>query len=474
MATSSGLRTTRNLIALERGPEELILVNSLHMRPLYVKRGRDRVRKVLSAASSGMTPAGLREAFPEDDALIQLLSDHHLLLRTDEAEDAAVATDAAPPTPKRRITLYLLLSESCNLACVYCLNGPGTYRKDGRSRMSAEVAFRGVEMGLKEAAPGGAVEVAFFGGEPLLHWSLVKEVIAHCEDVLGPRYPDRTIHYHLTSNLTLAPPDLVEVVTRHGMSIVCGVDGPPDIHDRCRPYPGGGASHDRTAATIRKLVQAGARVTLRTTITSANHARLEETADHHAGFGACDSLFVPVRPINSDRAILQPDLLPDPDRIVAAALTLRRRGGRANLFPFNDFTADIRPGVHHVVACGAPRGTTYVVQADGDVYPCIYLVGWEQYRLGNVAGALNLKPLDDMLEALHVDRREECRSCAWRYACGGGCPVMVLARATAMDPNNPKPRVAEYARRITCELSQAILADALWDLADGASEKATT
>ena len=281
----------------------------------------------------------------------------------------------------------------------------------------------------------------------------------------GARPPRQTYPLRPTSNLTLSPPDLADWVTHYDITVLCGVDGPPEIHDRCRTYPGGGPSHARTAATIGRLVQAGARVTLRTTITSANHDCLDRVAAHHAGLGAAASLFVPVRPVNSDRDFFPEAILPDPDKIIAAARQLGRRGetGKANLFPFNDFSGEIRPGVRHEVACGAPAGATYVVRVNGDVYPCIYLVGQEQYRLGNVTGRLDRRPLDDMLQALHVDHREGCRACAWRYACGGGCPVMNLARLRGAES---RPRVVEYSRRITCDLSRALLADSLWGLAD--------
>jgi uncharacterized protein len=117
------------------------------------------------------------------------------------------------------------------------------------------------------------------------------------------------------------------------------------------------------------------------------------------------------------------------------------------------------------VACGAPYGTTYVVRANGDVYPCIYLVGQAPYRLGNIAGTLDRGPLDQMLKAMHVDHRADCRACVWRYACGGGCTVMNQARSRAAEK---RPGVADYSRRIMCDLSQTLLADALWGLADQA------
>jgi uncharacterized protein len=466
LAPSAKLEVAKNLIALERGADELLLANSFHLRPLYVKRGRERVKQILAAAAPGRALAELQAIFPNDAALLRLLLDYHLLPDAfHDAPGAACLTHPARLRLKHSITLYLLLGESCNLACIYCLNGPKTYQKSICAGMSATVARRSVERCLEELAPGGTLAVAFFGGEPLLHWPLIKEVIRHCEGELKRAHPDKRIEYHLTSNLTLRPADLVEWVTRHDLTIVCGIDGPPEIHDRCRPYPGGVPSHARSAETVRRLVQAGARVTLRATITSANHDSLTEVAAHHTRLGAGSSLFVPVRPINSDQDFFPEDILPDPDKVIAAALELGRQGrsGKANLFPFNDFSAEIHPGVRHVVACTAPYGKNYVVRTNGDVYPCIYLVGQEPYRLGNVAGALDHRPLDAMLRALHVDNREDCRECAWRYACGGGCPVMNLARLRGAENS---PAVVRYSRRITCDLSQAILAEALWGLAD--------
>jgi uncharacterized protein len=312
--------------------------------------------------------------------------------------------------------------------------------------MSPKVAFQSVAMCLEELSPGGAIEVAFFGGEPLMQRPRVKQVIEHCENRLKPAYRDKKIRYHLTSNLTLRPPDLTAWLKRYDVSVVCGIDGPAEIHNRCRPYRGGRGSHSRTAETIRQLVAAGVRVTLRATITSANHDCLPAVAAHHAELGAASSLFVPVRPVNSDEDFLQEEILPDPDKIIEAALQLPGTN-RAAVFPFNDFCTEIRPGVRHTVACGAAYGTTYVVRTNGDVYPCIYLVGRDQYRRGNVAGTLDYRPLDDMLKALHVDNREGCRTCAWRYACGGGCAVMNLAQVRG---SQRRPAIVEWPGLYRC------------------------
>lgn len=341
------------------------------MRPLYVRRGRGSVKRLVAAAAEGCPAETLRERFKDDAPLIDVLLSHGIVAAGSPGRRGDAAPVAAPKPAvsgqKGRITLYLLLSESCNLHCIYCLNGPKTYLTNGRGRMSAKVAFASIEMCLRELRPGGTVEVAFFGGEPLLEWPLIKEIIGYCEDRLKPTHPEKRINYHLTSNLTLCPPDLTEWVARHKITVLCGIDGPPEIHDRCRTYPGGGPSHVRSAQTIGRLVQAGCRITLRATITSLNHDRLADVAAHHTRLGASTSLFVPVRPVNSDEEFFPEKILPDPDRIIEAALELGRQDapGKPNLFPFNDFSAEIRPGIRHVVACGAPYGTTYVVRTNG-------------------------------------------------------------------------------------------------------------
>ncbi|MBI2899248.1 MAG: radical SAM protein [Planctomycetes bacterium] len=463
--TGGPLDVTRNLIALERGTDELLLANSFHMRPLYVARGKESVRRVLSEAK-GRTLEGSQGPTA---GLVRMLRDHRILVdpasekeRYDRAEIDARAT--APRRPWNRMTVFLLVTESCNLGCVYCLNGSETYRKTSRSAMSPDVAMRSIAACLERLGDGGTLQVTFFGGEPLLNWPLIKEVIRRCEEMLGPAPGGKKIAYHITSNLTVRPPDLIEVIRKHKMTVLSDIDGPPEVHDRCRPYLRGGASHARTAETIRRLVDAGVRVALRATVTSVNQDCIAETAVHHKALGASNCGFVPVCPVNSDREYLPDALLPDPDRIIAELVKVYRSGvwTRANLFPFNEYVLKLRPGSRQVTGCAAPSGTTPVVRVNGDVYLCIYLVGQEKFRYGTATGAWDRRLLDETTAALHVDNLRECRECPWRYACGGGCPVMKLAGVYGFKES---PKAREYGWRINCDFTQAVLTELLWDMA---------
>jgi len=461
------LHVTENLITLERGEDELLLVNSFSMRPMYVARGRAQVKGLLEEAR-GRSLEALAERRPQDAALVRMLREHRILLGAGEREryigEEIEAKAAEPARPKDKMTVFLLVTEACNQACIYCLNGSDTYQKSAPSVMSPDVAVASIRACLDKLKAGGTLQVTFFGGEPLLQWALIKEVIRRCESEVRKDYGDRKIAYHITSNLTLNPPDLIEVLKKHNMTVLSDIDGPPEVHDRCRPYLGGRPSHAQSAATIRRLVDAGIKVALRTTITALNQDAILETAAHHKALGAANSGFVPVCAVNSDKDYLADELLPDPDRIIARLVELYRSGlwSRDNLFPFNEYVLKLRPGSRQVTGCAAPSGSTPVIRPNGDVYLCIYLVGQEKFRYGTLSTPWDRRLLDRSSVSLHVDNVPGCKACAWRYACGGGCPVMKLA---CLDGAPASPRAEEYGRRINCDFTRAILTELLWDTA---------
>ncbi len=468
------LHVTGNLIALERGTDELLLANSFFMRSLYVARGKDRVKQLLGAAK-GQTQEGLEALFPRDGNLVRMLRDHRILVdrsaekeRYERAEIDAAAVARRPL--KNKMSVFLLITEACNLGCVYCLNGSETYRKSAQSCMSPEVALESIRACLEQLAPGGMLQVTFFGGEPLLNWPLVKEVLRRCDEEFPQQGSDKKIAYHLTSNLTVCPPDLVDVLKKYHITVLSDIDGPPEIHNRCRPYLCGRGSHAESAATIRRIVDAGVAVALRTTIISLNQDYIAETAAHHKALGASNCGFVPVCPVNSDRECLADELLPDPDKIIADLVTVYRSGiwERKSLFPFNEYVLKLRPGSRQVNGCAAPSGVTPVIRANGDVYLCIYLVGQEKFRFGTTPGPWERRMLDETLTLLHVDNVRECRACPWRYACGGGCPVMKLA---TLDGGEKNARAAEYGRRINCDFSKAVMTELLWDTASQVKQR---
>lgn len=476
VAGDTPLKVTANLIRLER-EGRLLLLNSLQPRPLLFRRGREFVDALLASADCGLLSRDeLAALWPEETAVIDFLISHHILVATSEDE---LAPPSAKPTVEELtalspgMSLYLLLSQDCNLGCIYCLNGKRTYRKSEHPMMTEEVAFTAVESCAARIKTGGFLEIAMFGGEPLLNWELATRTIDYAEAALKPKYPDIEFRYHVTSNLSFLPEDFIDRVKAHSITVLCDIDGVGGVHDACRPYKGGAGSHAAIAANVKKLTEAGIPVNLRTTVTALNQDQMAETARHHFALGGNGSAFVPVNAVNSDEELLPDELIPDVDRLLASLLKIQANGdwGLERLFPFSTFRSKIQPGNYCVLGCGAPFGNTPVVDVNGDVYPCIYLVGIKRYNQGNVLSGSYPDPAVAvaLVEELHVDQRSDCKSCAWRYLCGGGCPVQMLAMAGRTDLSL---KAQSYAERINCEYTKKVLEVLLWEYAEQAARLA--
>ncbi|HEY3359816.1 MAG TPA: radical SAM protein [Polyangia bacterium] len=471
------LGVTPDLISLARGEDELLLADASILKPLYVGRGREYITRFLGAVRDLRAAERITAAFPADVALLRLLVEHRIV----GPADAAAHRGAPPLLPsdpraagsRNAMSLYLLLSQSCNLGCVYCLNGRRTYGTGGNLRMSEAVAFASVAKCLEALCPDGTLEIVFFGGEPLLNWELAKQVIRHAEGPLKQQHPDKRVRYHLTSNLALLPPDLIEWAHRHEITFLCDVDGPQPIHDACRPAKHGGPSHAAVAGNIGRLVAAGLPVSLRATITSHNQDAMLAIAAHHKELGGSASAFVPVNPVNSDEDILPESLLPSLETVMDGLARVYRSKlwDKAALFPFNVYVAHVYEGARNVVGCGAPYGNTPVVDVNGDVYPCIYLVGIRRFFLGNILSAAYPQPavLDWMMGYLNVDTTAPCRGCEWRYICGGGCPV---GRLTVFQNPRASDAIVRYCHGVSCDLTKRVVELLLWDMAEEAAAAA--
>ena len=464
------LTITQNLILLEKGKEELLLVNSIDPQPLYIKKGRDYIKRFLESVKDLHDARKIQKAYPQDVELLNMLKDHRIIItsadRRKGLDKAEMVYDKKAREDRSTISLYLLLSQSCNLGCIYCLNGIKTYKKDRNLRMTKEVAFKSVERCLESLNPNGKLEIVFFGGEPLLNWPLAKQVMTHCEQNLKGKYKDKEIHYHITSNLTILPHDLIEWAKRHKITFLCDIDGPADTHNQCRPYKDGRPSHARIIRNIERLTQAGLEVALRSTVTARNHDCMLEIARHHKEIGGIGSAFVPVNPVNSDEDILPESLVPSMNKLLKglAKVYKSKVWETKDLFPFNVYASHLNGGGRAVMGCGAPYGNTPVVDVNGNVYPCIYLVGIKRFYMGNIMNGSypDNDILDWMMDFLHVDKMEECKGCVWRYICGGGCPV---GKLTVFENPLTSPETLKYCNSIRCDYTKTIIELLLWDLA---------
>lgn len=461
-------RVADGVTALERAGEHIIF-NPGQVNPVFLPRGGEEALALLRT---------LREMGTLTNRLGDLCPPH--LFDFFLAHSLILPIAPPPPAPGRchcrsggepavARTVYLLLTHACNQACRYCLNGRITYHEAPALIMSAAVARDALRTIAESITANGTLNIVFFGGEPLLNWPLAKEAIRYCEEELKPAHPGQTLTYHLTSNLTLFPNDLVAMARRYAITFLVDIDGPADLHDGIRPLKGGGrhgSSFRKSADHIGRLRDAGLDVALRATVTSHNHHRLLEVSETHKALGGTGSAFVPLNAVDSDEWIMPFELCPDPARYADGLRQVYRERiwPVTALFPFSEYLSRLQPNFRSGVACGAPLGNTPVITADGRIFSCIYLVGIERFALGELARQDYPRPtvMAEMQTIAADPTRPECAGCDFRQLCGGGCPVGKFTIA-----GNPQaaPAIRRYTQDIVCATSKTVLTELLWEQA---------
>ena len=318
--------------------------------------------------------------------------------------------------------LCLHVAHTCNLNCSYCFASQGKYHGD-RALMSFEVGRRALDFLIENSGTRVNLEVDFFGGEPLMNWSVVKDLVAYARTQEGPR--NKKFRFTLTTNGMLIDDDVIEFANKEMHNVVLSLDGRKEIHDRLRVDYAGRGSYDRIVPKFQKLVESrgGKGYYMRGTFT---HANPDFTKDvfHMADLGFTELSMEPVVCAPDDPAALTEEDLPivlEQYEILAKEMLKREEEGRG--FTFYHYMLDLTRGpciYKRISGCGS--GTEYMaVTPWGDLYPCHQFVGEERFRLGDVWQGVTNTALREEFRACNVYARPECADCWARLYCSGGC-----------------------------------------------------
>ena len=320
--------------------------------------------------------------------------------------------------------LCLFISNNCNLQCSYCFaHPPGEAGNDKNGHMSREVAIRAVDL-LLEQEGGHYCEIDFFGGEPLLNFPLIREIVAYAK-ASGLR-KGKEFTFTLTTNAMLLGEEVAAFLNEENMSVILSLDGRPAVHDRMRRTTSDGDSYARVLPRIRKFLSERGynNYYIRGTYTAHNLDFCQDV-EHMLSEGFDSLSMEPVVATGEAPYALQrehiPRLVEEYDRLVELFLE-RRAAGRP--FHFYHFDMDLEKGpcvYKRLSGCGA-GGEYLAVAADGTLYPCHQFVGTEAFNLGKLGdGPLELDQAGGERVAHSAAQRDECNSCWARYLCGGGC-----------------------------------------------------
>ena len=318
--------------------------------------------------------------------------------------------------------MCLLISQDCNLRCEYCFAETGDFGM-GRKLMTFETGKKAIDFLLKMSANRENLELDFFGGEPLMNFGVVKQVVEYARS--KEKEYNKKFRFTITTNGMLLDDDKIDFINREMSNVVLSVDGRKEVNDRVRKRVDGTGCYDRIMPKFRNLVEkrGDKEYYVRGTFTKYNLDFSEDVFDlYHQGFDQ-----ISVEPVVSDSkekyAITEkeiPEIFSEYERLAERILESRKNGEKFNFF---HFMLDLDQGpcaIKRLRGCGA--GNEYVaINPDGDIYPCHQFVGIEDYKMGNLDDDTFNYDIKKEFASCHVYSKPECKQCWAKFYCSGGC-----------------------------------------------------
>lgn len=320
--------------------------------------------------------------------------------------------------------LCLHVAHACNMTCGYCFAGKGEYHGE-KALMSYEVGKRALDWLIEHSGSRRNLEVDFFGGEPLLNFDVVKQLVAYGR--AREKDSGKTFRFTLTTNGILLDDEVIDFAAKEMSNVVISLDGRKDVNDNMRRTLDEGGTYDAILPAFKKLAESRDQKDyyVRGTYTHYNTDFASDVL-HMADLGFKELSIEPVvAPPDAPYALTEsdlPQLLSEYERL-ACEMLARKREGKGKDFTFYHYMIDLTGGpciVKRISGCGV--GTEYMaVTPSGDFYPCHQFVGDERFLLGNIYDGITNQAVCDEFQGCNVYSHEECKDCFAKLYCSGGC-----------------------------------------------------
>ncbi len=409
---------------IQDGDYYLIDVNSgsVHIidELIYNMVGEDELldkEDVINNLKDKWSKEEIEEAYEE---LLDLVKEE-VLYSKDLYEEIAMAGDESESYIK---ALCLNVVHDCNLRCKYCFADEGEY-KGCRKPMSAEVGKRAIDYVLENSGNIKNIEVDLFGGEPLMVFDTIKEIVDYAKE--KDKLYNKNIRFTMTTNATLLNDEIIDYIDKNMGNIILSIDGRKEVNDNVRIRVDGSGCYDRILPNIKKMVDRrdpSKQYYARGTFTRENTDFFEDVmALANEGFSEI-SIEPVVLPDSHNLSIRREDLPKIYEQYdMLYKEMLRRAENNDNPFKFYHFNIDLNGGpcvYKRISGCGA--GHEYVaITPDGDIYPCHQFVGNEEFLLGNINSGIKNKNLSKDFKNAHIYNKPKCKECWARFYCSGGC-----------------------------------------------------
>ena len=386
---------------------------------MFENNDRESVIKAISEKYAGRDDVSLDDINECYDD-ITLLKNESRLFQEDTFEPMAGELKAKTAGVVKALCLHI--AHTCNLNCEYCFASQGKYHGE-RAVMSFEVGKRALDFLIENSGSRRNLEVDFFGGEPLMNFDVVKQLVEYARSI--EKKFNKNFRFTLTTNGVLIDDDVIDFANREMSNVVLSLDGRKEIHDRYRVDYAGNGSWEKIVPKFQKLVEAreNKNYYMRGTFTHANPDFLEDIKTM-LDLGFTELSMEPVVCSEGDPSELTKEDLPivlEQYEKLAELMIQRDKEGRP--FTFYHYMIDLKNGpciYKRISGCGS--GTEYMaVTPWGDLYPCHQFVGDEKYKLGNIFDGVTNTEIQDKFKTCNAYSRPDCKDCWAKLFCAGGC-----------------------------------------------------
>ncbi len=324
---------------------------------------------------------------------------------------------------RRKFSTMVILNLDCNLACTYCYEG-GLKGRHYMTRATGELLADTIERG--HISRGKAVELVFYGGEPLMSIDLITQLSQRLQGAAvaqGVGYS-----FNLVTNGTLLTAQTVAQLLPLGLALAkVTLDGPREIHDGFRPFVSGRGSFDLIVGNVKAVCDT-IKVQVGGNYTKENYREFPRLLDYLFNEGLTPERiahvqFIPVTKSGGKQILPEFNdgcTSTDEPWLMEASLFLREE-----ILKRGFHTPRVGPA-----PCMVESPDDLVVNYDGALYKCPAFLGWPEMATGSLAAGVGDYAVSHNLD---VWKKDECLDCAYLPLCFGGCRFLKLLRAGKID-----------------------------------------
>lgn len=324
-------------------------------------------------------------------------------------------------------SLVLNVANKCNLHCSYCYEPEAAKYGPAPVQMEWETARTSVDFLFQKAGGNPEVNLIFFGGEALLNFKLMQQVVAYAQE--KGRVAGKRVDFSLTTNGTLLTDEIIDFFQEHRFGITVSMDGPRELHDQRRFFLTAKGerrgSYEQIVPRVKRLLSryTARPVVARVTVTKGT-VDIVRIYEHLFELGFFEIGFAPVTAKNGEDYGLEPadlrQVLNGFKQLGALYVEHALRNRYTGFSNLSTMLTDLHAGTNKLFPCGAGLGLLDV-DGNGDVYLCHRFPGTEEHRYGNVKEGIEYGRLNEFINGAHVGNKPVCQTCWIRGLCGGGC-----------------------------------------------------